>query len=125
MTESKYWSLKARGKGLSGNAVCRKCGQEDKSSYHVLRQYPSLAQHRVKIFCPAWSEMKGINRASIRQVLVVPLRTGLFSRVVMKTGAHNGPSVCLSASSDLKLSPPPCQCLLLLNNILIITNNRA
>jgi hypothetical protein len=40
--------------GLSSNVIYRKCGQEEESSYHILRQCPALAGHRMKIFGPAW-----------------------------------------------------------------------
>jgi hypothetical protein len=58
---------------LSDNDVCRKCGQEEESSYHILCQCPALAVHRM-IFSSASVELIDIRRASIRQVLALAMR---------------------------------------------------
>jgi hypothetical protein len=90
---------------LLNNAMCRKCGQEDKSSYHMFWQCSSLTQHRMKILRPEWLELKYGNRASVTQVLYLPLRTGLFWKALMET-AQNGPTDGLGTSYDQRLSLP-------------------
>jgi hypothetical protein len=53
-----------------------------------------------------------ISRASIRQVMALALRTGLFGRIIMKIGEHNGPK-CLTRSEVA----PPMQILSLKLNV--------
>lgn len=64
--------------GFSGNATCRKCGQEEKSFYHILCQYPVSAKHRLQIFGSALFEPVNTMRASVRMVLTTTLQSGLF-----------------------------------------------
>jgi hypothetical protein len=60
----------------SDNAICRKYGQEEESSYHTLCQVQRWLGNRMKIFGSAWVEPIDISRASIRKGLAVALRTG-------------------------------------------------
>jgi hypothetical protein len=62
----------------------------------------------MKVFSSAWLELKDISRASDKEVLALELRAGLFSRALVKLGAHNGLRIDLSALGDQKLSPQ-CQ----------------
>jgi hypothetical protein len=59
----------------------------------------------MKIFGSAWLEPTDVSRASIKQVLALALRKGLFWRALMKIETHNGPSTGLSAWGDQQLSP--------------------
>lgn len=54
----------------------------------ILCQCPAQAGHRMKIFISAVVEPTNISRASVKQILAWVLRTGLFWRAVMKTGAQ-------------------------------------
>lgn len=56
---------------VSDNAVCRQVGQEEESSYHILRQCPAVAGRRMEIFSSEWVKLIYSRRASNRQVLAL------------------------------------------------------
>jgi hypothetical protein len=66
--------------GLSDNAICRKCGQEEESSYHICYQCPALAGHGMKIFGSVCLELTDIGTSSIKQVSA----TALENRALLK-----------------------------------------
>jgi hypothetical protein len=70
------WSWHLHVMGLSDNAICRKCGQEE-SSYHNCCPCTTLAGHRMKILGSAYLELTDI-RSSIKQVPATALRIELF-----------------------------------------------
>jgi hypothetical protein len=61
--------------GFSGNAICRKCDQEEKFCYHKLRQHLASAGHRIQIFGSELFEPVNTTRASVRMVLAPALQS--------------------------------------------------
>jgi hypothetical protein len=57
--------------GLLESAICRKCGQQEESSYHIHCLCLALARHN-KTFGSAWLEPTDI-RTSVHKVLVLAL----------------------------------------------------
>jgi Zn finger protein HypA/HybF involved in hydrogenase expression len=51
---------------LTDNAICKKCGHKEESSYHMLCQCPHLAAHRMKFFGSVWVELIDISKTSAR-----------------------------------------------------------
>lgn len=90
------WHLRIT--GLLDNATCRKCGQKEESSYHILCQCPALAGHTMKIFSSAVAEATDISRAPFKQVLALMSMIGLFWRTSASISD-------LSAWGDPRLSP--------------------
>jgi hypothetical protein len=78
--------------GLSENAMCKKCKQEQETSYHILCPCLALAIHRAEIIDSAWIQLTDIRRASIRIVLALEIFVRALSRSV-----HNEPSRGLNA----------------------------
>jgi hypothetical protein len=74
--------------GLLDNTICRKYGQKEESSYHILCHCPALARHRMKIFSSAVAEPTVISRASIKHVLALLPRIGPFRMALVETGAQ-------------------------------------
>jgi hypothetical protein len=62
--------------GFLKNTKCRKCGQDEESSYHTL--CPVLARHRLGVFNSVWLELIDIRKTSVRCVLAVAVWLGLF-----------------------------------------------
>jgi predicted amidophosphoribosyltransferase len=59
--------------GLSENAMCKKCKQEEEKSYHIFCPCLALAKYRVEIFHSAWIQLK-----DVRRVLALALRSGPY-----------------------------------------------
>jgi hypothetical protein len=56
--------------GLLESNKCKKCGQEEESSYHILCQCPVMAGHKLDIFSSAWLVLTDVRRTSIRTILI-------------------------------------------------------
>lgn len=66
----------------------------------------AMAEHRMKVFGYVWLEQIDISRASAKRVRSVAL--GLHSlKGLSEKGVHSGPSRGMSASGDLRATPPP------------------
>jgi hypothetical protein len=92
--------------GSSEIAIRWKCWQKEEFSYHVMLPEPSSVGRRFKIFGCECLDPRDISMASVRQVLALAMGTVLFWRAILKIGAHNGSSSCLSARTHPRFPPP-------------------
>jgi hypothetical protein len=65
--------------GIFKSVECRKCGQEEESSYQVpYSSVPALAWHRMEFYGPISLQLIDNSRALIKMILALDLWSELF-----------------------------------------------